>query len=220
MKIGFYGHSNCAYTGPTSYLDLIAKRFNGSIVSTGVRQGSEERMLFDLKKTKELDFAVLVHSVPGYIYLPGCDRDIELKELTKKRATQVLEFDDPLDQNTYPKMIKKFGTGDNFYNVMQTFRDYFYDPDLAKNRFYGALIQIDQYLVTRNIPCIHIVSNNNSIPNWFKFQSGIVDYTIVPMFERFKTTDPRLPDTMNIMNTIGNTIIADELEKLMRLVVR
>jgi len=217
MKIGFYGHSNCAYTDPISYLNLIADRFNGSIVNTGARQGSEERILFELKKTKELDIAILVHSVPGYIFLPGCDRDIELKELTKKRARHILEFDEIQSYNGYPKTTSKFKTGDNFHNIMEIYRDYFYDPDLFKNRFYGSLIQIDQYLLSKNIPCIHIVSGNNSIPNWFKFQSGIVDYSISVLFEKFKTHEL---DSKNSMNADGNKIVADELEKLMRLVVR
>ena len=217
MKIGFYGHSNCAYTGPTSYLDLIAERFNGSIVNTGARQGSEERILFELKKTKELDIAIIVHSVPGYIFLPGCDRDIALNELTKKRATHILEFDFHESYGGYPKTIKKFKTGDNFYNVIGMYRDYFYNPDLSKNRFYGSLIQIDQYLVSTNIPCIHIVSNDNSIPNWFKFQSGIVDYSISELFTNFKTHEQ---DSKNSMDANGNIAVADKLEKLMRLVVR
>ena len=218
MKIGFYGHSNCAYTGPPSYLDLIADRFNGCIVNTGARQGSEERMLFDLKKTKELDIAILVHSVPGYIFLPGCDRDIELRELTKKRAVHIFEFNEFLSNGSYPKLIKKFITGDNFHSATQVFRDYFYDPELSKNRFYGSVIQIDQYLTTKNIPCIHILNKNNSIPSWFKFQSGIVDYNISSLFDLYKATD--LKDSKNTMTKIGNEIVADELEKLMRLVVR
>ena len=50
MNIGFYGHSNCAYSSPDSFLDIVANRLGANLVSKGVKQGSQERILFDLKK--------------------------------------------------------------------------------------------------------------------------------------------------------------------------
>jgi hypothetical protein len=44
-------------------------------VNSGVGMGSEERTLFTLKKTKDLDLAIIFHSSPDSIFVPCEDRD-------------------------------------------------------------------------------------------------------------------------------------------------
>ena len=56
--------------------------------------------------------------------------------------------------------------------------DFFTTPEVNKNRFYGALIQIDQYCTHKKIPVIHCPKSPTHIPSWFKFTSGIVDYEL------------------------------------------
>ena len=81
MKIGFYGHSDCAYLSNDSFLNIVANALDATIVNIGVRQGSEERILYELKKTRSLDVAIIFHSSPSYLFLPGCDRDFDLKSI-------------------------------------------------------------------------------------------------------------------------------------------
>ena len=101
--IGFYGHSNCAYRSPDSFIDMIATHYSADIVNLGVRQGSEDRILFELKKTKKLDLAIIFHSEPQYIFLPGCDRDIGLNQVDEQRAEYLFKDWDSNFNKTHHK---------------------------------------------------------------------------------------------------------------------
>jgi hypothetical protein len=171
MNIGFYGHSNCSSRSSESFIDIIANKLNANVVNTGVRQGSEERILYELKKTKNLDIAVIFHSEPHYIFLPNCDRDISLKRLKEEKIDLLFNNYSLIKQ---PKFVNVFQTKENFERFIKDYEYYLYDPDLHLNRFYGALLQIDQYITSKKIPTIHVV-NKNSLPSWFKFTSGRLD---------------------------------------------
>jgi hypothetical protein len=176
--IGFYGHSNCAYRSPDSFIDMIANHYSADIVNVGVRQGSEDRILFELKKTKNLDLAIIFHSEPQYIFLPGCDRDIGLNQVDEQRAKYLFkDWDSDFNKKHHKRFLEKFESPENFLKAMDSFKRYLYHPDIQLNRFYGNLIQIEQFLVAKNIPCIHVLDGRN-IPSWFKF-SGITDYLII-----------------------------------------
>jgi hypothetical protein len=220
MKIGFYGHSNCAYLSNDSFLNLFAEQLNAEIVNTGARQGSEERILYELKKTKQLDLAVIFHSYPNYLFLPGCDRDFDVKSVVNNHANHIWKsvevekiisgWEHHLTHHT--KFIKKFQTVDNFVNVLKSYKDYLYDPDLQVNRFYGALIQIDQYLTTKNILTIHIVEQGY-LPKWFKFSSGIEDSSIIEIAKKTKLekTDSWCA---NGITKEGNILVAKRLSEI------
>lgn len=209
MNIGFYGHSNCSSRSTESFIDIISSELNATIVNTGVRQGSEERILYELKKTKNLDLAVIFHSEPHYIFLPECDRDISLSRL-KEEKLELLFNDYSKIEN--PKFFKIFQTKENFEKFIKNYELYCYDPDLHLNRFYGALIQIDQYVTTKKIPTIHVV-NKKSLPNWFYFSSGIVDITIKLIIKNHITEIPS-KDYNNGITAKGNIEIANRLLKL------
>lgn len=211
MKIGFYGHSSCAYRSEDSLIDLVAQNLSGVIVNTGVRQGSEERILFELKKTKELDLAIIFHSEPQYLFLPGCDRDIGLNSLTELRIGYLFEnWDKNFFQTHHKKFVDKFKDPETFYNLITEYRKFLYHPDLQNNRFYGSLIQIDQYLTSKNIPAIHIV--NKSIPNWFKFSSGIVDTSVNDLIRSNSTSQSNW--FVNSITKEGNQLVAKRLTEL------
>lgn len=209
MNIGFYGHSNIAYTGNGSYLNIVADHFKANIVSTGVKQGSEERILFDLKKTKRLNFAVITHSHPSCIFLPGCDRDISLARVDSERIDYLSEHDQG--------MVKLFKTKEQFTLVMDLYKQYFYHPDLFVNRYLGAAQQIIHYLYSHSIPSIHIVSLNQ-FPIWFNFGSGIVDVDNIS--KDFNTYQQKQPFFHNCISLEGNRVVADKLIDMMRHVVR
>lgn len=211
MDIGFYGHSNCAYRSNDSFLDIVANQLGGQVVNTGVKQGSEERILFELKKTKKLDLAIIFHCLPKFVFLPNCDRDISVHDIEKKRADDLfrndhLDVEFNLENN--PKFKTLFKDNTTFFNAVNTYKDFFYDPDLMLNRYYGSLLQIDQYLKFKNIPAIHIVSKGHPLPTWFLFSNGFVDYSVMDIVKRNESKNPFF---VNCISKEGNKQVAEEL---------
>ena len=209
--VGFYGHSGCAYRDTTSYLDLFATLHNLGIVNWGVKQGSEERILYELKKTASLDLAIIFHSEPQYLFLPNCDRDIGLNNLREFRAEYLFrDWESQFTKSNHGKFLAKFKEPQNFLNVMGVYKEYFYTPDLQMNRFTGALIQIDQYCTSKGIPVIHIT--NSTVPQWFKFTSGIINSDINQIFSLHKSesTDKYI----NGVTELGNQLVCDRLTEL------
>ena len=215
MKIGFYGHSNCAYRGKNSFIDILSEKFNADIVNTGVRQGSEERILWELKKTKLIDLVIIFHSWPSCLFLPGCDRDVAINELGDERCHYLFDKNkyDYYTEKHHKRFIEKFQTPENFYNQINAFKKHFNDHDLAMNRYCGSLVQIDQYLEYKNLKSIHVLIKNN-FPNWFKFSTGIIDKDSEIIIEKYKSSSA---DQVNGMNTEGNLKLADHLEKIIKL---
>jgi hypothetical protein len=211
MNIGFYGHSNCAYRSPKSFLDLISLHYNAKIINTGVKQGSEERVLFELKKSKNLDLAIIFHCLPQFLFLPNCDRDISVHDIEYSRADQLFS-DDHLDQQfnqeNSPKFKNLFKNNETFFSAVNTFKNYFYHQDLIMNRYYGALIQIDQYLNNKSIPTIHIVDQRYPLPTWFKFTNGVINYSVMDIVKLHKSTNPFF---VNCISEYGNTLVASEI---------
>jgi len=210
MNIGFYGHSNCAYRSDDSFLDIIANHYNANIINTGVKQGSEERILFELKKSKNLDIAVIFHCLPKFLFLPNSDRDINVHDIEQKRADKLFaddHLDQEFNQENSPKFKKLFNNNETFFNAVNTYKDYFYHPDLMMNRYYGALIQIDQYLQNKNITVIHVLNNSYPLPTWFKFTNGIINYSIMDIVNFY----PANPFFVNCISKEGNRLVANEL---------
>lgn len=211
-NIGFYGHSNCAYTGEGSLIDLVANHFQSNIVNIGVRQGSEERVLFELKKTKQLDLAIIFHCKSEFIFIPNADRDISSKLIDESRANYLFDnFNNQHHQEHHKKFTELFKTPDELITAINYLRSYFYHPDLQLNRFYGALLQIDQYITTKQIPTIHVIIKN-SLPSWFKFTSGIVNESIINIFDDHKLNPNEW--FYNCTTKQGNGLVANELIKL------
>jgi hypothetical protein len=220
MNIGFYGHSSCSYRSKDSLIDLLAAKLDSEIVNIGVRQGSEERVLFELKKTKDLDLAIIFHCPSNFLFLPGCDRDFKIDGKFQSRASYIWNINEIQDMNEklgfhqehHKKFIEKFQTINKFVNAMTTLKTFFFDPDLNMNRYYGSLSQIDQYLLAKQINTIHVVSNGLPLPDWFKFQSGIVDQSIPELIEEHKSSSSDW--FVNGLTETGNVLIADRLYQL------
>jgi hypothetical protein len=186
MRIGFYGHSTASWSGfpidgVNSFIDKIIETHNAILVNSGVPQGSEERVLFELKKTKNIDLAIIFHSSPSYVFLPKCARDVSIYDAGIRKAARLWD-QNPTQEAIEATKEKYFSYGnikevfediETFVSTMTLNQEYLYHPDLQMNRFIGALVQIDQYLVAKKIPAIHIYSENH-IPSWFSFNSGII----------------------------------------------
>jgi len=215
MKIGFYGHSNCAYRSKDSFLDILAEKLKAEIVNTGVRQGSEERILFELKKTKNLDIAVIFHSEAQFVFIPCADRDISIKQITDSKSNYMFEQHlNEYHQIHHKKFVELFKTAKELESAVSYLKTYFYHPDLQLNRFYGSLIQIDQYLLDKSIPSIHVVIPN-TIPSWFNFKSGIVDTEIMNIVNSYKLKPNEW--FVNMITKEGNFKVADRLIKTIQL---
>lgn len=220
MNIGFYGHSSCSYRSKDSLIDLLAAKLDSEIVNIGARQGSEERVLFELKKTKNLDLAIIFHCPSNFLFLPGSDRDFKLDGRFRSHASYIWTINEIQDMNEklgfhqehHKKFIDKFETVNKFVNAMTTFRSFFYDPDLTMNRYYGSLLQIDQYLLAKQINAIHVLSDGLPLPDWFKFKSGIVDETISNDIEEHKSASSDW--FVNGLTETGNNVIAEKLYQL------
>ena len=187
MNIGFYGHSaSCWAKFPiydeVSFIDKIVERYQANLINFGVPQGSEERILFELKKTKQIDLAVIFHSMPKFLFLPGARRDVDITDIGQRKASYLWE-----EKSTDNESLESFrndyfsygGIKENFKEIelfvaaMGLYHEFLYHPDLQMNRFYGALCQIDQYVTNKHIPTVHIY-NSKAIPSWFKFSSGVI----------------------------------------------
>lgn len=208
MNIGFYGHSNCAYRGKGSYIDIVANHFKAKVANIGVKQGSEERILHELKRTSKLDVAVIVHSYSSCLYLPGCDRDVALSAMTANRAEYVFKA---FDRTETPKFVDRFKDGGSFYDYVLIYKRFFYDPDTQYDRFTGSALQIDQYLKSKNIATVHITERNR-FPGWLKFQHGVVDENNIT--EDFKIHAVRQPFFANCITEEGNYIVSQKLISL------
>lgn len=233
--IHFFGHSllqrSRGVGDPLTFMTLLENRFDICPVEDNLTDNivvcSEERILYFLKKTKNIDCAVIFHSNPVFYFNPFMDRD----HWKNSNSTEELEKDFRLF-NFYPASNKDKWSGKRLSELkispklavqpILTYEEFYHSPDLAKNRFEGALVLIDMYCKAQKIPVIHCPMKE-FIPSWFQFSSGIVDYSIQ---EYAKHNHPHYvgrisPDsnttldgrkkTNNTVSEEGNREIADKL---------
>ena len=211
MNIRFFGHSmtkskNTEQTFGT-FVDIIQEKYschdhtNNSYY--GIGACSEERILFYLKKIKDLDMAIIFHALPTYVFVPSFAQDISKGKISKDEMDYFKKSNKVLIENL---------TLDEVNNIVIDNKNYFYHQDLQMNRFLGALIQIDQYCTAKQIPVIHFV--HNRIPAWFKFTSGVVDNEVYKMdFTHNWKSQYYIgyQNSANSLNEEGNKIIAEKI---------
>jgi len=214
---------------PKTFVDLLHEHYQteSSPWLRGIPQCSEERILYNLKKTKDIDVAVIFHSDPKFYLVFPDQRDHDLKsdkDLDDFMARSVNPDDTyglfNLEERYKDKNIFNLNVtaypGEFVKQLIKFQQSYLQSPDIMKNRYYGALIQIDQYCTYKKIPVIHCV-RRDSIPSWFSFTSGIVDWEL----QEYQYIDPKFPDyqysigyhkSVNSINEEGNIIIANTLK--------
>jgi hypothetical protein len=143
MNIGIYGHSIARWgrKQPYSFITMLQDHFNAKIVNSGCTHCSEERILFELKKSKNLDLAIIFHSRVDCMFVPGWDRDIDtfdkdavatkipnatVKEWFQDRAVtwhdtqeyeEALKYFDKVPNMASLNVIKE-GLNENFFNSL------------------------------------------------------------------------------------------------------
>lgn len=220
MKIGFYGHSAASWAGfplngVNSFIDKIVEKYDATLVNCGVPQGSEERILFELKKTKQVDIAVIFHSTASYIFLPKCARDVSVHDAGIRKAARLWNQNPAQeaieavkkDYFSYGKIKEVFGDIETFVHTMSLYTEYLHHPDLQMNRFIGSLVQIDQYLAAKNIPAIHVYTGNK-LPSWFSFSNGRIATDVQALTETHYAIG--LPNNVSVE---GQVAIAYRLAK-------
>jgi hypothetical protein len=176
MHIEFFGSSITAsgkdHNRFETFKDLILNDYKAVSFNIDHALCSEERILYNLKKTGEIDIALIFHSSPKEVYWPNFSRDFTYMD-EERRLNQVNYKS--LYSYLQPESLGKAKS----LHLLDMFYDYFYNKDVTTNRYYGALTQINDYVFTKKIPTIHFVSNLKHIPSWFEFKSGIVDKKII-----------------------------------------
>ena len=223
MYIGFYGHSAASWYGnPKSFIDQVKQSLNCKIVNIGVPQGSEERILFDLKKTKKLDIAIIFHQHgPKYMFLPKCNRDITMDTVPENKAKIIWSEVIPPDQInqttfeneffSYGKIKEVFKDPEIFIECMHYYKNYLYHPDLQRNRFESATLMVDTYCSAKIPKTIHISDYPYHIPMpWFRFKSGIVSQELSDLSNRYYNPG----GTPNNITDEGNCLIADKIVEI------
>lgn len=190
LRIGFYGPSTVCWVNSensVSFIDQIRDHFDAQIVNVGVPQGSAERILFELKKTKHLDIAIVFHTVPRYVFVPKCSRDLSLDCVKPRRAGLLWTESNPRlvpNQQQFEHEFLRYGgiadvfdSTENFVDAMTTMREYFYHPDLQLNRYQGAMLAIDSYLSSLQIPVFQSIVPKYT-PQWLMPSTGTIDHEL------------------------------------------
>jgi hypothetical protein len=231
MNIGFFGHSTAGDdtngAGGTYIFD-VATHLKAHIINVGTGQGSEERILFELKKSKRLDIAVIFHSRPQSLFIPNCRMDFNIAEEPDRKAEIIWaqelilamtppaqNEDEMLIQNwkdslQYKKNFSSVFKGpEEFINCIKNFKRYLYHQDLQQNRFEGALTLIDQYCAARVPIVVHSIDPIRLPPWWTGFKSGVLGEKLYEIEQRYRQTS--LP---NCLKPEGHKLMGDEIIRL------
>ena len=227
MNIGIYGNSTAIWDGHQefSFVNKLKDYFSAKIIHTGTAMCSEERILFDLKKTKALDIAIIFHAKPSYVFCPGIDRDIDTldkKTIVKKLLNGYIELPnkdsnsntvESSDQEALDLWFKDHNNSEELITGFLAYKKIFFHPDLQQSRYYGALVQLDSYLMLKNIPVVHCIHRPEFYPKWFEFQSGVIERKLHSLRKETRLSSD-YQSSVNGINEEGNKIIFNTLVPL------
>ena len=221
-NIVFFGHSlfrTAKFSNNKTFndtlVDIVYKNYNISdYEDMHVPCTSEERLLFLLKKYKKpMDVAIISHAHVQSVFCPSWDHDwvsarISAEELRHYEETDLKwKF---IPTRYYTGESTGFISYKEVNSALADYREYFHNNDVQLNRYYGALMQIDQYLKYKNIPAIHLI-REEYVPRWFKFTHGIVDYDFIRFQHPNNEHCSSYSETANSVSDYGNQLIADSI---------
>lgn len=229
MDIKFFGSSvlrrdDDGQNTRKTFVDLICEHYEipvdlaTSEHYSGLPKCSEERILFYLKKVKNPDLVVIFHAHPSFVFFPSWMMDLRNGSIDKNVIEHWSKTNHKMGFIPDFRYITAFdeyiGADDIAYDwtsLETSSRNYqeFFHPDLQRNRYYGALIQIDQYITSQNIRAVHI-PYSGQIPPWFKFSSGIVDEDL-SRFQYDSAHSCSYATWPNAITESSNKMMADQL---------
>jgi hypothetical protein len=218
LKIGFYGHSICSNNSPGTYLNSVSTHFNAKLVNQGTGRGSEERILFELKKSQP-DIAVIFHSHPKFLFVPNFPVDVNILDFTSDTLEMIKNKYTGFDELsttlwTDEERVKK--DVDSLPRCVELYRKHLYHTDLIGTRYQGALMLIDNFCLDRVPVTIH-APILNLLPPWFKFRSGRVIEEISNLVkDKIRAHAPNgltYEDNEKMTNMLI-TVIQEELDKI------
>lgn len=230
MHIHLFGHSICRSKKidgkPTeTFVDLLEKQYHTSADNTfTVHQAdcmSVERTLYFLKKSKPIDLAIIFYALGDSIFIPCHQHDAPISKVNMNNVTESTPYRyggeiayhrHVIEDRSKPDV--EYISGDELDLAVKLYFKYLHTRDLNRNRFYGALYQIDQYLTKKNIPAVHCLEETFKYKNhpWFKFTSGVVNEDLSKLQNNgpYKTGHNQ---SANRINSEGNTYIANKLSE-------
>ena len=224
MNIYIFGHSIVRFRSPTQdvpqFTDILSKKYN--IPRTNIIQAdciSQERILFFLKKLKNVDLVIIFYGPSDSVFVPVVDRDfapITDPNLWEEKLSTMDYYKNRLRDNITNNQLEHI-TQDEIKLGYNSYINFFHTRDTTINRNAGALIQIDQYLGYKNIPAIHCPLPT-TMPVWFKFTNGIVDTELGN--SQNGQYGCSIDRSSNRVNSIGNRHIADKLSSYIDELVR
>lgn len=227
MNIQFFGHSIFANgyrhtrsnNQPTTLTEYINEKYKIEGRYTAVPTISYERLLMEIKKYKQpIDFAVISHPDPMNAYFPSWNHDFDSAEIPEDAIEYWINNEDYYFLYSSTKFFSERNMNISTLEKMHwskvneklvEYKKYHYTPDLQKNRSYGALIQIVDYLKYKKIKTIHLI-REEFIPSWYKFTYGVVDKKIL----RFQYDQPyavSYSKSFNAINAEGNQVAARQI---------
>lgn len=230
MNVHIFGHSICrrakhkllneegfSFPENPTFVDMFFEKYNlNEQCFFQADCSSEERILYFLKKIPaKIDIAIIFHGIPNYIFCPGLDRDLSPnteKDFWESGLLDKFKFRQNILKDKSASELIELDKAE-FKQAFESYVDYFYTNDLAMNRYYGALIQIDQYLTAKKIPAIHCMLDHSlAMPSWFKFSSGVVDFELASMQKPSEQFPYAPPISANHVSLEGNKYIFNKLE--------
>jgi len=227
LNIGFYGASDAAWSGYSyvdkdsmrevvSWNDLVGTYFKANCVNKAVMNGSIERAAIEIKGTKEkLDIAIVVLGVSAAIPLVHCNRDIDAGHKDFEHTSdQIFNIHGVVTHPQYgcaKEVAKQFESQDEFVQTLNMWKKHLWSNELQALRYAGALMQLDQYLVAKNIPAIYC-GKASRVPPWLTLQAGIVDDDLHALNKKYNRSN-NLP---NNISAVGQKELAKVYIKLIK----
>lgn len=220
LKIGFYGHSICSNNAPGTYLREITNYFDAKIINKGTGRGSEERILFELKKSTDVDVAIVCHSHPRLMFIPNFPQDIDTGDFTST-TLQIIKNKFPGigggdNADAWTESEKQERDIDSLPLCIELYQKHLYHADLQMNRYLGALMMIDDYCLNKVPITIHLPVTR-VLPPWFKFKSGKVLVDLSEVIDRRikmnSLPNGLSPDDNQVMKDTLIKVIKEELNK-------
>jgi hypothetical protein len=216
MNIHIFGNSICRRQEDgisPHFVDILFEKYNvPDECLHKCPNMSEERILYLLKKTDDIDIAVIFHGAEYNIFVPTLNQDFNFK-ISKPAEwylsdyqRRVIDYFPNRITDSSKEIIEEIPRI-QIKTALEEYAKFFHTRDLLRNRFTGALVQIDQYLTYKKIPVIHCILKK-TMPSWFTFSSGIVDYDLVKLHNTGKVNVHLMKNRLTPEN---NQIAADKL---------